>query len=38
VLEGGQPAPWQTLAREIWAGKSLDQIGRTAWRFEVRKE
>ena len=36
VLQSKEAAPWDALAKQIWAGKGLDQIGRTRWRFEVR--
>lgn len=38
LLDGKNAAPWDALAKDIWAGKSLDQIGKTKWRFEVRKQ
>jgi lysophospholipase L1-like esterase len=37
LLDSGRPAPWEPLARQLWEGKSVDQVGRTAWRFEVRR-
>jgi hypothetical protein len=37
MLDAGLSAPWADLAAEIWDGKSLDQIGRTQWRFEIKK-
>jgi hypothetical protein len=37
LLDSKQPAPWEALAKEIWAGKSLEQVGKTRWRFEVVK-
>jgi lysophospholipase L1-like esterase len=37
VLDSKEAAPWEELAKQIWAGKELDQIGTTRWRFEVRK-
>lgn len=38
LLDSQQTAPWDPLAKELWVGKSLEQIGKTRWRFEVRKE
>jgi lysophospholipase L1-like esterase len=37
LLDAGLSAPWADLAAEIWDGKSLDQIGQTQWRFEIKK-
>jgi lysophospholipase L1-like esterase len=37
LLDSKEAAPWETLATQIWDGKGLDQIGKTRWRFEVRK-
>jgi lysophospholipase L1-like esterase len=37
-IHAGQPAPWQALAKELWEGKGLEQIGKTAWRFEVVRQ
>lgn len=38
LLESKQPAPWLGLTKELWAGKALDQIGQTKWRFDVRRQ
>jgi lysophospholipase L1-like esterase len=38
LLDAKNPAPWETLAKSFWAGKELDQIGKTRLRFEVRKK
>ncbi|HVS34158.1 MAG TPA: GDSL-type esterase/lipase family protein [Gemmataceae bacterium] len=38
LLDSGKPAPWAELAEQLWAGKGLDQIGATRWRFAVRKK
>ncbi|MBY0521744.1 MAG: hypothetical protein K2R98_00005 [Gemmataceae bacterium] len=38
LLDGKNPAPWEAVVKELWAGKALDQIGKTQWRFEVRKQ
>lgn len=35
LLDRGTKAPWDGLAKQIWAGKDTDQIGRTSWRFQV---
>jgi hypothetical protein len=37
LLDSGNPAPWEALAKEIWSGKSLDRVGRTTFRFTVRR-
>jgi lysophospholipase L1-like esterase len=37
LLDAKQPAPWEALARQVWDGKDLGQIGATRWRFEVSK-
>ncbi len=37
LLDSGKPAPWETLAKDWWQGKNLEQIGATAWKFEVRR-
>jgi hypothetical protein len=37
LLDGKNTAPWDALAKDLWAGKAADQVGKTAWRFEVRK-
>jgi len=37
LLDEGRKAPWAALAKAIWEGQDLDRIGRTRWRFEVRK-
>lgn len=36
LLDSKQTAPWDALAKELWAGKSLDQVGKTRWKFEIR--
>ncbi len=38
LLESGKPAPWAELTDQLWAGKGLDRIGQTRWRFVVRKK
>lgn len=37
LLDGQRDAHWATLAQVIWEGKRLDEIGRTRWRYEVRR-
>ncbi|WP_435016914.1 SGNH/GDSL hydrolase family protein [Tundrisphaera sp. TA3] len=37
LLDSGHEAPWSGLAAEIWEGRGIDRVGRTAWRFEIRK-
>ena len=38
LLDSGNAAPWEALAKELWAGKGLEQIGQTKWRYEVKKQ
>ena len=38
LLDSGKPAPWDELAKQLWAGKDLEQIGKTKWRFEVKRK
>ena len=35
VLDSGTPPPWDALAKQIWAGKDLDQIGKTKWSWRI---
>ncbi|MSU76463.1 MAG: hypothetical protein EXS16_00045 [Gemmataceae bacterium] len=35
VLTNAVTPPWADLAKQIWAGKELDQIGKTRWIFRV---
>jgi hypothetical protein len=35
VLDSGVTRPWDTLAKNIWAGKDLDKIGKTQWQWRV---
>ena len=37
LLESGFEAPWAGLAQRIWDGEDLDQVGKTNWKFEVRR-
>ncbi len=37
LLESGKPAPWDDLAQSVWEGKDLNLIGKTRWKFEIRK-
>jgi lysophospholipase L1-like esterase len=37
LLDAKQPAPWEALARQLWEGKDISQIGATRWRFEVKR-
>src|SRR5262249_2211595 len=37
LLDGGREAPWAGLARAIWEGRLAERVGRTRWRFEVRR-
>jgi lysophospholipase L1-like esterase len=38
LLDSQNAAPWEALAKDLWAGKALDQIGKTKWQFEVKKQ
>lgn len=38
LLDAKNPAPWEALAKEWWAGKSLDEIGKTKWQFSIKKQ
>ena len=38
LLDSGKAAPWVELTDQLWAGKGLDQMGKTRWRFVVRKK
>ena len=35
VLDNGVTPPWDDLAKKIWAGKELDQVGKTQWNWRV---
>ncbi len=35
VLDSGATPPWDGLAKQIWAGKNLEQIGKTQWQWRV---
>jgi hypothetical protein len=37
LLDAPRGAPWGALAAAIWEGKRLEEIGRTRWRFEIRR-
>jgi len=38
LLNQKQTPPWEALAKQIWDGQELDQVGKTRWRFEIRKQ
>ncbi len=38
LLDSKNPAPWEAMAKQIWAGKDLEQVGKTNWKFEVKKK
>lgn len=38
LLDAGREAPWAETTDHLWAGKGLDQVGKTRWRFVVRKK
>ncbi len=35
VLDSGITPPWANLAKQLWAGKDLEQIGKTHWTFRI---
>jgi lysophospholipase L1-like esterase len=37
LLDSGTAAPWEGLSKQIWAGKDLDQIGKTRWTFRISR-
>jgi len=37
LLDSKHPAPWEALAKDLWVGKQVDQVGKTVWKFEVRR-
>ena len=37
LLDSKNLAPWDDLVRQLWAGKELSSIGKTAWRFNVKR-
>jgi hypothetical protein len=37
LLDNNVAAPWETVARQIWDSKGESPVGKTRWRFEVRK-
>jgi lysophospholipase L1-like esterase len=37
VLDNHVPAPWNELAKDLWLGRRLSEIGHTQWKFSVRK-
>jgi hypothetical protein len=38
LLDQRREAPWTPTATKLWDGQDPDQIGKTRWRFEVRKQ
>jgi lysophospholipase L1-like esterase len=36
LLDAKRSAPWEALAKDLWAAKATEQVGKTRWRFEVR--
>lgn len=38
LLDSKNSAPWEALAKDLWAGKAGDQVGKTAWRFQVQRQ
>lgn len=38
LLDSGHAAPWDELVLELWAGKSLNKIGKTKFKFDVHKK
>lgn len=37
LLDSGNEAPWASLAKEVWEGRTLPELGKTPWRYEVRR-
>jgi hypothetical protein len=35
LLDSGSTPPWDGLAKQIWSGKALDQVGTTPWTWRV---
>ena len=38
ILDSGATPPWDDLAKKIWAGKELDQIGKTQWSWRIARK
>jgi len=38
LLDSKNPAPWEALAKDLWAGKAVDQVGKTSWKFQVQRQ
>jgi lysophospholipase L1-like esterase len=38
LLDAKGHAPWSNLAKDLWEGDNLDQIGQTRWTFDVRRK
>lgn len=38
LLDAGREAPWEELTEQLWAGKDVDPVGKTRWRFVVRRK
>jgi lysophospholipase L1-like esterase len=37
LLDSKNVAPWDALVRQIWTGQELSSIGKTAWRYSVKR-
>jgi len=37
LLDSGHAAPWDELVLDLWVGKSLNKVGKTKYKFEVRR-
>ena len=37
LLDGDREAPWAATAQAAWDGRMPGDVGRTAWRFEIRR-
>lgn len=35
LLDSGAVAPWDTLAKQLWAGKDANQVGKTSWSWRI---
>ncbi|MFO0807198.1 MAG: hypothetical protein U0746_01090 [Gemmataceae bacterium] len=38
ALDANLSPPWHTLATRLWDGKDIDQVGKTALAFEIRRK
>ena len=38
LLDSKNPAPWADLAKSLWLGQRLDEIGKTKFKFKIEKQ